>query len=86
MHPAASSNERYGRGVGPSGECSGNPVTSSGQARSCRVRVCSGPKDVIGHGLTSPIPVGPWALGLAVGVAAARACRAVLVRFLAVIA
>jgi hypothetical protein len=41
-------------------------------------------KDVIGHGLTSPVRVWSGALALAVGVSAARACRAVLVRFLAV--
>jgi hypothetical protein len=40
-------------------------------------------KDVIGHGLTSPRPVWSRALAMAVGVSAARACRAVLVRFLA---
>ncbi len=41
-------------------------------------------KDDIGHGLTSPCPVWPRTLALAVGVSDARACRAVLVRFLAV--
>jgi hypothetical protein len=39
-------------------------------------------KGVIGHGLTSPVPVWPRAFALAVGVSAARACRSVLVRFL----
>jgi len=39
-------------------------------------------KDDIGHGPASPNSVWPWALDLAVGVSDARACRALLVRFL----